>query len=75
VPIVVVTSEGIQVGMAAQSLGGTNVSVANIEISGDGTMSDAVRGDDFIDPGGLAQRAHQSINGATIESMSFATPI
>jgi hypothetical protein len=49
--IIVVASESIEVSMATQSLGGTNIPVAGIEVRGDRAVADAVGGDNFIDSG------------------------
>ena len=49
--IIVVASQGIEVSMTAQSLSGEDIPIAGIEVGGDGTVADAVGGDDFIDSG------------------------
>ena len=71
----VVAIECIEVGVTAQSLSGSNITVAGIEGGCDGTVSNPVRRDDLIDSGCFTKLSHQAINRATVQPMSLTAPI
>ena len=73
--IIVVPIEGIEIGMTTQSLSCSNITVAGIEVSGDGTVPDPMGRDYLIDPRCFAKLSHQAINSAAIKSMSLTAPI
>ena len=73
--IIIVAIESIEIGMATQTLSGSNISIAGIEVGGDGTVSDAMGRDYLINSRCIAKLSHQAINSATVESVSLTTAI
>ena len=64
--IVIVAIESVEISVTTQSLSGSNITVAGIQVSGDGTVSDPMGRDYLIDSGCFAKLSHQAINSAAI---------
>ena len=71
----VVAIECIEVGVTTQALCRTNITVASIQVSGDGTVSDSMGRNYLIDSGCFTKLSHQAINRATVQPMSLTAPI
>lgn len=73
--IIIIAIESVEIGMTAQSLSGTNISIAGIQVGCDGTVSDSMGRNYLIDSGCCAELSHQAINRATVQSVSLTTAI
>jgi hypothetical protein len=73
--IIVVAIQSVEIGMTAQSLSGSNITVTGIEVGGDGTMPDPMGRNYLIDPGCFTKLSHQAINSTAIESVSLTAAV
>ena len=64
--IIVVAIEGIEIGMTAQGLSGSNITVAGIKVGCNGTVSNPMGRDYLIDSSGFTKLSYQAINSAAI---------
>ena len=64
--VIIVTIEGVEIGMTTQGLSGSNITVAGTEVGCNGTVSDSMGRNYLIDSGCFTKLSYQAINSATV---------
>ena len=73
--VVVVPGQSIEVGMARELLHPAGIAASRVQGSGNGTVTDAVRADDFLNPDRSGWDSDNLVDGVAAQPVTKSGPV